>query len=520
MATQSSSGRRIRRLREQHGMSQVAVSRSLGISASYLNLIEHDRRPLSLPLVAKLAAHFQVEPTALSAGEDARLLAELREVFAEPTLRDTWIEPASVEALVESAPEAGRAILALHRAYRSAAGELRTVSERLAEHPDLANARHELVTLLTSLRSFAEILRDNPDLAPERRDQFTEVMVGESTRLAEVLEQHFAFITGDGLRHLSGSLAPAEEIGDLLQAQRNHFPPLEQAAEDLARALGLTQINSAERLIEALGQRHGVSVEFVAPAKLPGRSSQFLPASTTLALSQALEPASAVFRMASCLALLSGRGAIDEVCGQAGFGSDEARALCRQVCANYLAAALLMPYDGVLSAAGELRHDLDLIARRFGASFEQVCQRLTSLQRPGAEGVPFHFLRVDVAGNLSKRFSASGLPIARHDGVCPRWNVHHALVGPGRTDRQIIALEDGGRYFTIARSLAKPSGVPGIPERRYSIALGCELSFAPRLIYADGLALDQDESVVPAGIHCRLCRRHDCQHRAFRAQIG
>ena len=315
-------------------------------------------------------------------------------------------------------------MLALHRAYRRVSEELRMVSTRLSEHPDLAKTRHQLVTLLTSLRSFSEILRDNPDLAPERRDQFTEVMVGESTRLAELVERHFEFITGDapdgGLRQLGGVLTPAEEVGDLIQAQRNHFPPLERAAEVLARELALTPINSAERLIDALERRHGVSVEFRHPGGT-ARAVEPLRASRLgrWPCPRLSRPSSAVFRMASCLALLSGRGAIDQVCDQVTFGADESRTLCRQVLANYLAAALVMPYEAFLNAAGELRHDLDLIALRFGASFEQVCQRLTSLRRPGAEGVPFHFLRVDIAENLSKRFSASGLHIARHDGDLP-----------------------------------------------------------------------------------------------------
>ena len=187
----------------------------------------------------------------------------------------------------------------------------------------------------------------------------------------------------------------------------------------------------------------------------------------------------------------------------------------RNALENYFAGALLMPYRAFLEAARDLRHDIELLQRRFGVSFEQVCHRLTTLQRPGAEGVPFHFLRVDPAGNILKRFSRSGLPIPRYGGACPLWNVHTAFMNPGRIDTQLARLPDGSTYLFVARAITKPGIGHRAPKSHYSVAIGCEVSFARHMVYADGVGLERRDAAVPVGIHCRQCPRDDCLQRAF-----
>ncbi|MBP1772018.1 MAG: Transcriptional regulator, family, partial [Holophagaceae bacterium] len=181
--------------------------------------------------------------------------------------------------------------------------------------------------------------------------------------------------------------------------------------------------------------------------------------------------------------------------------------------ANYFASAVLMPYDGFLRAAKAERYDIEILARRFQASFEQVCHRLTTLRRPGAEGVPFHFLRIDIAGNISKSFSASGIRFARFSGACPRWNAHAAFLTPGLIRTQISEMPDGRKYFCIARTLQKDTGGYRGQHAMQALGLGCEMGHAKELIYADGLRLDQPP--VPVGVTCRLCERTDCEQRAF-----
>jgi predicted transcriptional regulator len=174
-----------------------------------------------------------------------------------------------------------------------------------------------------------------------------------------------------------------------------------------------------------------------------------------------------------------------------------------------------MPYQSFLEAARTERYDIDLIGHRFRASFEQTCHRLTTLRRPGAEGVPFHMVRVDIAGNISKRFSASGLRFARFSGACPRWSVFEAFTTPGLIRTQLSQMPDGAAYFWIARTVSRESGGWHSPRSMVALGLGCEASRARELVYADGIDLENREVMVPVGTTCRLCERMDCEQRAF-----
>ena len=183
--------------------------------------------------------------------------------------------------------------------------------------------------------------------------------------------------------------------------------------------------------------------------------------------------------------------------------------------ANYAAAALLMPYGRFRTTARMMRHDIDRLCRRFGVSFEQACHRLSTLQRPGMRGLPFFFCRVDMAGNITKRHSATRLQFARFGGACPLWIVHEAVAIPDRILVQLAETPDGVRYVSMAKGLVKPSGSYARSPRRYAVALGCEVEHAEAFIYADGLDLDNDAAATPIGTSCRLCPRQLCDQRAF-----
>ena len=180
---------------------------------------------------------------------------------------------------------------------------------------------------------------------------------------------------------------------------------------------------------------------------------------------------------------------------------------------NYVAGALLMPYAAFLDAAHALRHDLEALAARFGVSFEQACHRLSTLQRPGARGVPFFFVRVDPAGNVSKRFSAAGFPFARYGGSCPRWVVHTAFSQPGVVQVQVAELPDGATFLCFARTVTRPARTWTDPKPTHVVAMGCGIAHANAVIYADGL--DLERARVGIGLSCRLCDRPDCRSRAF-----
>ena len=194
---------------------------------------------------------------------------------------------------------------------------------------------------------------------------------------------------------------------------------------------------------------------------------------------------------------------------------EETLRLARVSLANYFAAALIMPYGRFHKAAEDSGYDIELLARRFGTSFEQTCHRLTTLQRAGARGIPFFLIRVDGAGNVSKRFAAAGFHFSRFGGTCPRWNLHDAFRSPGKIITQIVQLPDDTTYFSIARTVRRPGAGVLAPEQELAIGLGCELTDASRLTYAKGLDLKAPEAVTPIGVNCRLCERPDCAERAF-----
>ena len=179
--------------------------------------------------------------------------------------------------------------------------------------------------------------------------------------------------------------------------------------------------------------------------------------------------------------------------------------------ANYFAGAVIMPYEAFRATASALRHDIARLGIRYDASFEQVSHRLATLRRPSAEGVPMHFMRTDIAGNISKRFSASGLRLPRYGGACPRWIVHHAFATPGRIVSQIVRLPDGDGYLLVAKAeIAAPGGGPS-----RATMVGASLAHARQFVYADGLDLDAPSIAVPVGVTCRQCPREDCAERAF-----
>jgi predicted transcriptional regulator len=235
----------------------------------------------------------------------------------------------------------------------------------------------------------------------------------------------------------------------------------------------------------------------------------------TLTLSELLPTRSRTFQVAHQIALLTQAANMERIVAAHRLTSDDARTLARIALANYFAGAMLMPYAPFVLACREERYDIDVIGRRFRVGFEQVCHRYTTLRRKGAEGVPFHMIRIDVAGNISKRFSASGIRFARFSGACPRWNVFAAFMTPGMIRIQVSRFLDGTAYFCMARTIHKDSSGYHAQQPVQSIGLGCSLEHARQLVYSDGMDLDNAGTSTPVGVTCRLCERADCEQRAF-----
>ncbi|PVH29874.1 helix-turn-helix domain-containing protein [Pararhodobacter oceanensis] len=311
----------------------------------------------------------------------------------------------------------------------------------------------------------------------------------------------------EALGHEDRSLraSPWEEVRDFFHYCDNYIDAVDHAAENFAR--GPESIDArAEKALE----RRGINLQFSDDPLL----RRYDPQRRTLTLSTKASNSSRRFQLLHQLALLTQNELLDATLDLARFQSDEARAIAKIGLANYFAGAAMLPYREFLAAARETRHDLEMLADQFGASIEQVAHRLSTLQRPGAKGVPFFFVRVDQAGTITKRHSATRLQFARYGGSCPLWNVHQAFEVPGRFLRQLAETPDGVRYFCLSRDVSKLGGSFRAPVRRYAISLGCEIRHAGALTYADDMDLSNPQAFEPIGISCRICARPNCHQRS------
>jgi predicted transcriptional regulator/transcriptional regulator with XRE-family HTH domain len=307
-------------------------------------------------------------------------------------------------------------------------------------------------------------------------------------------------------------IAPQNWVRDFIQAQRNHFAPLEEAAETLAGALG-DPLTIAEPLRRRLKEAYGVEARIVPPELIDGASQHYDPHRKRLMLSALLRPESRTFALAYQLALLELRPLLARMIDDTAAADEPTRKLLHMSLANYAAAAIMMPYAAFLEAAEAQRYDLDRLCAQFGASVEQAAHRLTTLNRNGARGIPFFMLRVDAAGNISKRFAGEAFPFSRFGGTCPRWNLHGAFQTPGRVVTQIVETPDGQRFFTIGRTVERSVRLDPREDSQLAIGLGCDVAHAPRIAYADGLDLAHPY-VTPIGPACAICPRVRCPQRA------
>ncbi|WP_212525354.1 helix-turn-helix transcriptional regulator [Actibacterium sp. MT2.3-13A] len=302
--------------------------------------------------------------------------------------------------------------------------------------------------------------------------------------------------------------SPWEEVRDFFHYCDNYIDAVDRAAERFA-CPGGRRADPMETARAAL-KAEGITIEFRPDAELRDYDA----AHRVLTIAAQASAPTQRFQLLHQVALLTQGQLLDATLDLARFQSDEARAIARIGLANYFAGAALLPYRPFLQAAQEMRHDLERLAYAFGASIEQVAHRLSTLQRPGAKGIPFFFVRVDQAGTITKRHSATRLQFARFGGACPLWNMHRAFETPGRFLRQLAETPDGVRYLCLARDVSKPGGAWGVPDRRFAIGLGCEVQHAEELVYADGLDLTRAASFEPIGISCRICERKNCHQRS------
>lgn len=428
-------GHAVRRLRRQQALSQAAMAEMLGISPSYLTLIEKNQRPISATLLVRLAETFGFDPRALAAGEPGGGEAALRRRLADPMFADLEID------------------------------------------------RHEL----------AEWLAAAPGGVEAFARAFDRIGGGSATAPA----------ADDPLRIVRREI----------ERWRNHFPDLDARAETLADELRMGSADLYAAVTERLRVRHSLSIRVLPVDVLPDVLRRLDLHARQLQLSELLDPAARTFAAALQLGQIEARDEIDALARGAAFSDRAAERLFRRHLAGYFAAAVMMPYDRFLRACEATGYDLDLLGRRFGASFEQVAHRLTTLNRVGVRGLPFFMIRVDRAGQASKRYAgASGAALVEADGRCPLWRLHHAFDRPGALSIQLIELEDGERFLAAARSVSPQGQRAGSVGAEFAIGLGVRAGEADALAWAQGI--DLAGAATPIGLGCRACLRADCPQRS------
>lgn len=435
-------------------MTQAELARVIGISPSYLNQIEHGSRPLTVPVLLRITEVLGLDAGLLDARRPERLLAELHEAFGAlgSGADGTPVPAAEIERLATELPLAADAVLSLHRRY------------------------HQIDELLAAQGRFGD----------------------------------------DGVE-LGRPVLPHEEARDFFYGRRNHITELDDAAEALAEEIGVRRGEVRRALSERLRSAHGVTVAALDdPQRRPvDELHHYDPRHRTLRLSPHLRPGQQAFRMAAQLGRLEHQPLIDALAGSGGETDPTAHTLIKIGLAQYFAGALVLPYGEFQSTAEVFRYDIERLSGHFAVGFETICHRLSTLQRPAAPGVPFSFVRIDRAGNMSKRASATGFHFSRGGGTCPLWNVYQAFSSPGEIHVQVAAMPDGIRYLWLARTVTRVRGRWGTPGKTFAVALGCEVRHAHRLVYATGLDLNDPAAATPIGAGCRVCPRDACAQRAF-----
>jgi predicted transcriptional regulator/DNA-binding XRE family transcriptional regulator len=508
-------GLRISSRRRALGISQAALARQAGISASYLNLIERNRRQVGGALLLRLAHELGVDIGELSGDAEHRLIAEVDEALADPVLQPAKLG-LDARDLVAQQPGAALAIARLHRAYQGAQSIADDYADRLRTDPLLAELLHRVLSGITAVRSSAEILEEVEDLDEVERRRFLGSITRETRGLTDVARG----LIGQFEQEAKGrrTLSPMRELDDLIFERDNYFAGLEVAAETLRDQIEREGPFGEATLTGLLERRFGVRVVRSSGRELdalgfPGQY-HFNPETRVMWFQTSAIAATRQFQLTRLYAELGASEAIEREVVAPELGTPGARRLAYRALGSYLAGAIVFPYSGFLREAERLRYDIEALRQIYTASFEQVAHRLVTLRRPGEAGVPFGFLRSDPAGRLTKHFPLPGLPMPGAGHACPLWAVYGAFRTPEALVRQVVQFADGSRYLFVAQAHARR--VANFRERgaiHTSVMLACDVLHADRTVYATGLDLADPGADVPVGPGCRLCPRRDCPDR-------
>ncbi len=445
-------GPRLRRLRTEAKQTQSEMAKVLGISNSYVNMLEKNERSVSVPVLLRILEAYGVDWRDIADEDDTAALADLRTTFQDPLFESCRPDLPQLRALMVHCPDVARSFQQLHRSYLACTDQLLS----------LANAGE----------SDLGILRASPEAI----------------------------------------------VHDFFRNNKNHFPELERVAEAFWEERKVKSDDLYPALKELMLTKLGVRTELVPVAAMPDALREYDEERRELRLSEGLDHPNRTFQLAHMVALIEHSGLIDTILARLETTDEAGLNRCRVELANYFAAAMLMPYTAFLKEALASKYDFAHLSLRFGVSFEQACHRATTLQRESAMGVPFFFLRIDKAGNVTKRFNSTGFHLAEYGGACPRLEVHTSFRTPGAIVPQFVEMPDGARFFVFARTVNRPRFTRHTQDKRLAIAMGCAITHLDAIGYAEEFQ-QSSSRVTQVGINCRICPRSNCDQRAHNAMI-
>ena len=444
-------GPQIKAFRRQLGIQANKLAEQLGISPSYLNLIEGGKRKIDGDLLLKVCQELKIELSDLTNKSDLNLANNISELLDDQLFEDLDILGPEVQDLVNTNPKIARALIKLGDNFKK--------------------KDHEIINKVENLSG---------KIIDNRKASF-----------------------------------PGEVISDFLQENKNYFPKLEEFANTIFEKVQTNNKTRYIALCEFLKTEYSITVKDIIPEEEKPFSKIFNKNKKELLLSDYVSLETKKLYAAAQIAHEGAISEINEYLLKFKFPSEESKKLTKVALLNYCGAAILMPYKLFHSECKKLKYDLELLQNIFATSFEQVAHRVTCLQDPTLPGIPFHMLRVDIAGNISKRFSLSGIEIPRYGGACPRWNVYSAFTRPGIIQAAVSKMTNGEKYVCIARTVEKGIKRFGQSKSILSIGLGCEAKYAKDFVYTENIDVSDKKTVIPIGVSCRTCDRLDCSQRAF-----
>jgi len=444
-------GPKIKAFRRKLGIQANKLADQLGISPSYLNLIEGGKRKIDGDLLLKVCQELKIELSDLAAKSDLNLLNNISELLDDQLFEDLDILGPEIKDLVNTNPKIARALIKLGDNFKQ--------------------KDHDIVNRVENLSG---------KIIDSRKAAF-----------------------------------PGEIVSDFLQENKNYFPKLEDFSNSVFEKIQVNNRATYMALCDFLKKEHGILVKDVLPEEGKPFSKIFNKNKRELLLSDYVALETKKLYVSSQIAHEGAIKDINEYLSKFSFPSEESKKLTKVALLNYCGAAILMPYKLFHTECMKNKYDLELLQNTFATTFEQIAHRVTCLQDPKLLGIPFHFLRVDIAGNISKRFSLSGIEIPRYGGACPRWNVYSAFTRPGVIQAAVSKMSNGEKYVCISKTVEKGVGRFGEAKSILSIGLGCEAKYAKDFVYTENLNINEKKTEIPIGVSCRTCDRLDCSQRAF-----